>query len=121
MDGILYEESSTQTLSDFIPIASSAAKSWFSGETSEEFGPASAYDGDYRTFYAVRNGDAIGNFLQLVLSQKYRIETVRITNREDCCKITITGTAVSVFDSVSKTEVQICGEITGNKISICRR
>ena len=64
--------------------------------------------------YHVKDGDAAGNFLKLFLWQKYRIGTVRITNRGDCCEDRIVGTKVSVYDTGEGKEVKLCGDITGN-------
>ena len=55
----------------------------------------------------------IGNFLKLFLARKYRIGTVLVVNRDNCCKERIEGTVVSVYDVSGKTEVKICGQITG--------
>ena len=59
----------------------------------------------------------IGNFLKLFLARKYRIGTVLVVNRENCCKERIEGTVVSVYDVSSETEVKMCGKITGTLAS----
>ena len=96
----------------------SEAKSWFQDDINDKFAPEKAYDGDYTTFYGVKDGDAEGNFLKLYLSQKHRIGTVKLTNRgtNHCCKDRIIGTVVMVYSTEggAETKVANCGdEITG--------
>ena len=100
-----------------MPIERSEAKSWFQDENSERFAPEKAYDGDYTTFYSVKDGDAEGNFLKLFLSDKYKIDSVKLTNRkESCCKVRIVGTVVIVYSTEGEEETKVanCGaKITG--------
>ena len=96
----------------------SEAKSWYKDDTNPEFcAPEKAYDGDYNTYYSVKDDDAKGNFLKLHLSQKYRIGTVMLTNRQEgCCEQRIIGTVVMVYSTEGgkETKVANCGEeITG--------
>ena len=93
----------------------SEAKSWYHDSSSMDFAPDKAYDGNFQTFYSVKVGDAMGNYLKLHLSEKFRIGTVMLTNREDCCQERIIGTVVMMYltEGGSETEVAPCGkEIT---------
>ena len=99
-------------------ISKSEAKSWYTDNAPREtHAPGRAHDGDYTTFYTVKDGDAVGNYLKLYLSQKHVIGTVKITNRGDgCCKDRILGTTVMVYSTEGgkETKVADCGEeITG--------
>ena len=96
------------------------AKSWHDDNTldhTERHAPEKAYDGDYRTTYNVKDGDAEGNFLKLYLSQPYLIGTVNLTNvMRGCCDQRIFGTMVTLYSIAGgvETEVTNCGEeITG--------
>ena len=103
-----------------MPIVRSTAKSWYKDDTSdqsEKHAPEKAYDGNYTTFYSVKDSDTDGNYLKLYLSEKYRIGTVQVTNREEgCCEQRIIGTVVMVYtiEGGKETKVTDCGEkITG--------
>ena len=103
-----------------MPIVRSSAKSWYKDDTSDEnklYAPEKAYDEDYTTFYTVKDGDVDGNYLKLYLSQRYRIGTVKLTNREEgCCEQRIVDTVVMVYasDVADETKIANCGEkITG--------
>ena len=106
-----------------LKIVRSEAKSWFNDDTApDKFAPEKAYDGDYKTFYSVKDGDAEGNFLKLYLSHKHRIGTVKLTNRESgCCKQRITGTVIMVFSTEGgkETKVADCGEEITGTLNYC--
>ena len=98
--------------SEGLPIVKSEAKSWFSND----FSPDKAYDGNFSTFYSTKDGDAVGNFLKLYLSERSWIGTVMLTNRGDCCQNRIIGTVVMVYSTKDggETKVSDCGgEING--------
>ena len=110
-----------------LPIVKSEAKSWYIDNSSGKatgHSPDKAYDGDYTTIYTVKDGDAVGNFLKLYLSQKYRIRTVLLTNiKEGCCEQRIVGTEVMVYFTEGQKETKIanCGErITGKQFPLNR-
>ena len=88
---------------------SSEAKSWNNQQTPDN----AAHDGDYGTFYSVKDGDTVGNFLKLSLSGINIIGQVKITNRLDgCCAQRIVDTEVKVYKG--DIETGNCGTITGN-------
>ena len=88
-------------------IVRSEAKSWYHNSS-----PDKAHDGDYNTFYSVKDRDMDGNFLKLYLAATYRIGVVKITNRLDgCCAERIVETVVKVYNG--ELEVGNCGTITG--------
>ena len=65
-----------------------------------------------------------GNFLKLYLFDKYRIGTVMLTNRKNCCRERIVGTVVIVYsiENGVETEVADCGkEITGKLTQVLIR
>ena len=111
-----------------LKIVRSDAKSWYKDDTKEyhnEYAPDKAYDGDYTTFYSVKDGYAEGNFLKLYLSQKQRIGTVMLTDRQKgCCTHRIIGTVVMVYSTEGgkETKVANCGEeITGGFYCLSQR
>ena len=95
----------------------SEAKSWYNDDASTTYAPEKTYDGDYTTFYSRKDGDADGNYLKLYLSEKYRIGTVKLTNRQKgCCAHRIVGTLVMLYTTQGAEEAKVinCGErITG--------
>ena len=105
-------------------ILRSKAKGWYEDDKSTKHAPEKAYDGDYETFYSVKDGDGEINFLKLYLSQKYKIGTVKLTNRPTgCCDQRIVGTVVMLYstDGGKETRVADCGDkITGNSIVFSR-
>jgi hypothetical protein len=110
-----------------LPIIRSEAKSWYGDDRSGQatkYSPEKAHDGNYSTIYAVKDNDAVGNFLKLYLSQKYRIRTVKLTNmKEGCCEHRILGTEVMVYFTEGQKEKKIanCGErITGEQFFLNR-
>jgi len=95
-----------------IEIVKSEAKSWYKDESDPDLvAPYKAYDGDYSTYYSVKDDDAVGNFLKLHLSGSFRIGVIKITNRLDgCCAQRIKDTAVKVYSG--EKEAGNCGTIT---------
>ena len=55
-----------------------------------------AYDGDYSTFYSVKDHETSDNYLKLFLDGIYVISTVNVTNRLDGFFGRFAGTAVEV-------------------------
>ena len=111
-----------EIVSDSLKIVRSAAKSWYQDDINDKFAPEKAYDGDYTTFYSVKDGDAEGNFLKLYLSQKHRIGTVMLTNRKnDCCAHRIIGTVVMVYSTEggAETKVANCGKEITSMLNYC--
>jgi hypothetical protein len=115
------------TIPGVLPIVKSEAKSWYQDNVSgkeTKHSPDKAYDGNYETTYNVKDGDAVGNFLKLYLSRKYRIGTVKLTNvKRGCCKGRIVGTEVMVYftEGQKETKVANCGErITGKQFPLNR-
>lgn len=110
------------TITGFLKIERSKARSWAMDENSNDLlankhSHVKAYDGDYTTFYSVKDGDANQNRLQLFLSRKYGIGTVKLTNRvKGCCHSRIVGTEVMVYSS---NEAQIYERVAkcGKKIT----
>ena len=80
--------------------------------------PSNAHDGNYDTFYSIKDGAVAGNFLKLFLSQAYSITEVKITSRDGLAFAKrIVDTEVKVYSTVSgETEVANCGKITGRNI-----
>ena len=103
-----------------LTILDSEAKSWYKDghrTNSQEMAPSKAYDGDYSTFYSVKDGDADGNFLKLHLQMVYLITRVKVTNRLDgCCAQRILDTVIKVQVEVggSVRDTGTCGTIAGN-------
>ena len=107
---IFYREYS---LSETLEIQSSSAKSWYKDDEDTRHSPEKAYDGDYKTTYNVKDGDADKNFLKLYLSETYRIGSVKLThqNRKDL-KGRVIGTEVMVYSTQGgETKVLTCGDI----------
>ena len=101
--------------SDILSVERAEAKSWY-----VDHNPNKAYDGDYNTYYSVKDGDALGNYLKLFLSQTYQIGSVKLTNRkEGCCEQRIVGTKVMVYltgEDGEETKVADCGEKISRKL-----
>ena len=105
-----------------LKIVRSEAKSWYKDDESNQFAPERAHDGDYTTFYGVKDGDARRNYLKLYLSQKYRIGTVKLTNRQEgCCEQRIMGTVVMVYSTEGEEETKVanCGEEITGTLNYC--
>ena len=101
-----------------MPITSSAAKSWQKDDSenpdeAKKFAPERAYDEDYTTTYASKDDDTDGNFLKLYLPKKYKIDSVKVTNRgAKCCNDRIVGTVVKVYFTEGEKESMVskCGD-----------
>ena len=74
-----------------IDIQSSEAKSYYGNMK-----PKKAYDGDYSTFYSVKDHDTSDNYLKLFLDGVYAISSVNVTNRLDGFFNRFAGTLVMV-------------------------
>ena len=94
-------------------IKESASFNYFEKGDFGDYTPDKAHDGDYDTWYSVKNGAVAGNFLKLYLSQAYSIGQVKMTGRAGYVEL-IVNTEVRVYSTVSgETEVDSCGKITG--------
>ena len=80
-----------------IDIQSSEAKSYYGNMK-----PEKAHDGDYSTFYSVKDHDTSGNYLKLFLDGIYVISTVNVTNRLDGFFNRFEGTLVMVKTTDTK-------------------
>ena len=111
-----YHQNYVRFCAGILPIKRSEAKSWQEDDSNQQYAPEKAYDGNEDTVYLTKDGDAIGNFLKLYLFDKYRIGTVMLTSRKNCCYERIIGTVVMVYttEGGGETKVADCGgEITG--------
>jgi hypothetical protein len=76
--------------------------------------PEKAHDGDYETWYSVKDGAVAGNFLKLYLSRGYRIGEVRMISRPGDYTTRMVNTEIRVYSTeTGETEVASCGKITG--------
>ena len=57
--------------------------------------PSNAYDGDYDTIYAPKDGDT-DNWIEFDLERESRVGRVTVTNRQDCCQHIIDNTSIYV-------------------------
>ena len=100
-----------------IDIKNSEAKSHYGGMP-----PSKAHDGNYGTFYSVKDGDTADNYLKLYLDGIYTISTVKVTNRLDGHYGRFGNTMVMVITTdatrVGAVEVTDCGTVTGNHYSV---
>ena len=96
-------------------IKESASFNYFEKGQFGDYTPDKAHDGDYDTWYSVKNGAVAGNFLKLYLSQAYSIGQVEMTSRRGHrYDERMVNTEVRVYSTVSgETEVASCGKITG--------
>ena len=92
--------------SSLIEIISSQAKSHYQNHK-----PSYAHDGNYNTFYSVKDHDTGGNYLKLFLDRVYRISYVDVTNRHDGHLDRFAGTRVKVISRNNNRETD-CGTIT---------
>ena len=80
--------------------------------------PNKAHDGDYNTWYSVKDGEVAGNFLKLYLSETYSIGLVIMVSRGmSSAKMVerMVNTEVRVYSTEGEeTELASCGTITGN-------
>ena len=101
-----------------IDIKNSEAKSHYNGMP-----PSKAHDGNYDTFYTVKDGDIAGNFLKLYLDGLYTISTVKVTNRLDGHTDRFGNTKVMVITTDATRfgasgGVTDCGTVTGKYYSV---
>ena len=77
---------------------------------------ANAHDGDYNTWYSVKDGAVAGNFLKLYLSRAYSIGEVKMISKHgNSFEERMKNTEVRVYSTENvETEVSSCGKITGN-------
>ena len=81
--------------------------------------PAYAHDGNYQTFYKVKDSNDAGIFLRLYLDGLFVISTVNVTNRLDGFPERFGGTIVLVKTTDlnrfgAEDKVTDCGTVTGN-------
>ena len=75
--------------------------------------PTNAHDGNYDTWYTVKQGAVKGNVLKLYLSRDYSITELEIVSRSGGKYIErLNNTEARVYSSVNG-EVSSCGIITG--------
>ena len=101
-----------------IDIKNSEAKSHNNGKP-----PSYAHDGNYGTFYSVKDGDTADNYLKLYLDGIYTISTVKVTNRLDGHHGRFGNTKVMVITTDATRAgalvgVTDCGTVTGNHYSV---
>ena len=88
-----------------------------------EYSPDKAHDGDYDTWYSVKDGEVAGNFLKLYLRESYKIDKVKVTCRQTkdskvfLYRLENTEVRVYLSSGTGETEVASCGEIHGKKTS----
>ena len=81
---------------------------------------ANAHDGDYNTWYSVKDNAVAGNFLKLYLSRASSIREVKMVSRvgSDYAE-RMKNTEVRVYSTKNvETKVSSCGKITGNEFYI---
>ena len=78
--------------------------------------PSKAHDGDYDTWYSIKDGEVAGNFLKLYLSQTYSIWEVIIVSRLGWqFEGRMMNTEVRLYlTEGGQIEVASCGIISGN-------
>ena len=82
----------------------------------KRYSPDKAHDGDYNTWYSVKDHEVAGNFLKLYLSDDtYSIGKVILVSRiYDNFAQRMVNTEVRVYSTDGgETEVASCGTITG--------
>ena len=77
--------------------------------------PSNAHDGNYSTWYCIKDKAVAGNFLKLYLSQAYSIGQVNIISRAGLEYVKrMVNTEVRVYSTVGEeNELASCGKITG--------
>ena len=82
-----------------------------------KYTPDKAHDGDFDTWYSVKDGAVAGNFLKLYLGGSYKIEYVKVTcrggNKDFLSRLENTEVRVSLSTGGVETSVASCGEIHG--------
>ena len=98
-----------------LTIKESASFNYFEKGQFGDYTPDKAHDGNYNTWYSVKNGAVAGNFLKLYLSQAYSIGQVKMTSRAGFSFVKkIVNTEVRVYSTVGEeNELASCGKITG--------
>ena len=81
---------------------------------------ARAHDGDYQTWYSIKDGAVAGNFLKLYLSRAYSIGEVKMISRQGSFfEQWMKNTEVRVYSTENvETEVSSCGKKTGDEFYI---
>ena len=78
--------------------------------------PGNAHDGNYGSWYSVKDGSMPGNYLKLYLSRAFSITTVRVTSRR-AMEDRMENTEGRVYSTaIQEIEVASCGKITGNSL-----
>ena len=111
-----------QAKSELIPISSEAKPMSYNGDHS----PSKAHDGNYNTFYSVKDGETPANYLKLFLDGVFSISTVDVTNRLDGHTDRFAGTKVIVVTLGQLLEVGRkfvlgvgdCGTLAGNNLLV---
>ena len=77
--------------------------------------PKNAYDGNYNTWYSVKDNEVAGNYLKLYLFQADKITEVKMTSRPGRgFVLRMVNTEVRVYSTENgEREVASCGRITG--------
>ena len=85
-----------------------------------KYTPDKAQDGDYNTWYSIKDGAVAGNFLKLFLGGSYKIKYVKVTcrdgNKDFLSRLENTEVRVSLSTGGVETSVASCGEIHGNDL-----
>ena len=76
--------------------------------------PDKAHDGQYDTFYSVKDGAVAGNYLKLYLREAYSITRVQLTSRRNMVQRMV-NTEVWVYSTTSDIRVASCGRIEGEQ------
>ena len=78
--------------------------------------PDKAHDGNYDTWYCVKDGEVAGNFLKLYLSDTYSIgEVFMVSRSRNGYRDRFMNTEMRVYSTEGgEVEVASCGTITGN-------
>ena len=87
----------------------------YSNTYRKAYTPVQAHDGNYNTWYGVKDGKVAGNFLKLYLSQAYSITSIEITSRSGSTYIQrMKNTEGKVYVTMDEEiEVESCGVLTG--------
>ena len=104
-----------------IPVSSSSSFNYHTSANPPylKYTPDKAHDGDYKTWYSVKDGAVVGNFLKLYLGGSYKIERVKVTSRGEGSAYLgrLRNTEVRVYlstgDADVETSVASCGKIHG--------
>ena len=101
---------SEESDSILIEITGSQAKSHYTNHP-----PSYAHDGNYNTFYSVKDHDTTGNYLKLFLDKVYHVSHVDVTNRLQGFHDRFAGTQVKVITRNNNRKTD-CGTVTGLQI-----